>query len=233
MACLTLLVGTFAGGGFAAYRQFMRSGAIEVREVEVFGAEHVGSELAGYLRLGKNTPLSAIDTGVVEERLAKHPWVKSAKLEKHYPHKLVVRIEERRPVLLHLADKLYLVDAEGGWIKPLAAGELFDLPVATNVSAEPATAATARLRALAGFVGYWDTPASPLRLGEVRYVSPAEVVVYAAASGTRLHLPLDPGRWPAARERLARVLAEAKKMNLELRSIDLLYPDRAVAERKS
>ena len=233
MACLTLLVGSFLGGGFFAYRQLMRSGSIDVREVQVFGAAHVGSELADYLRLGKKTPLSAIDAAVVEARLAKHPWVKRAKLEKHYPHKLVVRIEERTPALLHLADKLYIVDADGDWIKPLADGENFDLPVVTGVIAEPATAATSRLQRLAAFIGYWDAATSPVHVGEVRYVSDAEVIVYTTGNRAQLHLPLDAGRWPLLRERLERVLSEAKKMNLELRSIDLLYPDRAVAERKT
>jgi cell division protein FtsQ len=233
MACLTVLVGAFAGGGFFAYGRFMRSGAIAVREVSVFGSTHVGSELADYLRLGKSTPLSAVDAALIEARLAKHPWVKRAVLEKHYPHKLVVRIEERRPALLHLADKLYLVDTDGAWIKTVAAGDGYDLPVATNVAVTPVTVATERLRALAGFVGYWDAATSPVRVGEVRFVSADEVAVYTLAGGTLLRLPLSAARWPVARERLVRVLEQAKKMNLELRSIDLLYPDRAVAVRKT
>lgn len=232
MACLTLLVGGSLGGLWFGYRSVMRSGAIDVREVSVSGAAQVGPELADYLRLGKRTPLSSIDAEQLARRLERHPWVKSAEVEKSYPHKLVLNLVEREPALLHLAGKLYLVDREGVWIKAVQPGDAFDLPVVTGVAAAPATAATAKLRRLADFAAYWDAATSPVRIGELRYVNDSEVLVYTLGEATAIALPLDPEKWAPARDRLGQVMREARKMGLRMKSLDMQYPDRAIAQTK-
>lgn len=232
MACLTVLVGGSLGGLWFAYRSVMRSGAIDVREVAVTGAKHVGPELADYLRLGKRTPLSGIDADQLARRLERHPWVKAAAVEKRYPHKLVLNLVEREPALLHLAGKLYLVDREGAWIKVAAPEDGFDLPVVTGVPLEPVTAATRKLRRLAEFAAYWDAATSPVRIGELRYVNDSEVLVYTLGEATAVSLPLDPAQWAPVRERLGQVMREARKLGLRMKTLDMLYPDRAIAQTK-
>jgi cell division septal protein FtsQ len=233
MACLSLLVGGFAGGGWFIHKQILKSGALDVTEVAVFGAKRVGDELAAYLQLRPRMPLSEVDTERIEARLARHPWVKAAAVNKDYPHKLVVRLEEREPFLYHLASgAFYVVDREGVWIKEYDEADGFDLPVVTNIAVEPVTAATAALRRVADFITYWDAVSSPVRVGEVHYVNESEVIVYTLSEGPSLHLSLDADQWPALRDRLVRVLEEAKRMGVELRRVDLLYPDRAIALRK-
>ncbi len=231
--CLTVIVGALSGGIWFTWRQVLESGAIDLREIEVFGARRVGSELGQYLQLGHGTPLSRIDTDVVRMRLEKHPWVRSAEVEKHFPHRLTLRIVEREPALLHLTRRLYVVDTEGVWVKAWEPDDAIDLPVVTGVQPVPVTEATGVLRDLASFVEYWDAPTSPVRVGEVHYAGAGEVWVYPMDHGPLLHLPLDAGLWPQARARLGRVLEEARRIGLELQVIDLLYPDRAVARRKT
>lgn len=231
--CLTLLATTFFSGSWFAYERVMASGYLNVREVAVLGARRVGPELADYLQLGMKTPLSRIEPVKIEGRLQKHPWIRTSRVEKDYPGKLVIHIEERDPALFHLASKLFVVDMDGAWIKPYDAADGLDLPVATGVNALPVTAATENLRKLAHFVRYWDQESSPVQIGEVHFLNADEVVVYTLAAGPVLHLPLSQEKWPLAKERLARVLIEAKRIGVQLLSIDLLYPDRAVAQRKT
>ena len=127
---------------------------------------------------------------------------------------------------------MYLVDREGVWIKIVTPTDDFDLPVVTGVAVEPATAATAKLHRLADFAAYWDAATSPVRIGELRYVSDSEVLVYTLGEATAVSLPLDPAQWAPARERLGMVMREARKMGLRMKSIDMLYPDRAIAQTK-
>ncbi len=230
-SCLTLVIAAVAGGCWFAYRQLLASGAIELREIAVHGARRVGSELNQYLQLRPGMPLSWIDEDVVEARIAKHPWVKDVEVERKYPHGLHIRLTEREPALLHLADALYVVDRDGVWVEP--AGAEVDLPVVTGISPKPATQATERLRALARFAGYWDGATSPVRIGELHFVSDNEVVLYPVGKGMRIHLPLAPEAWPMARERLQRVLREAGRLGVSLNVVDLLFPDRVVARRKT
>ena len=99
-ACLTVVLGTFAGSLSFMYHRLIRSGALDVREVEVRGAHRVGPELADYLQLRDKMPLSAVDTRLLSERLRRHSWIKNAVVKKSYPHKLIIELQERRPALL-------------------------------------------------------------------------------------------------------------------------------------
>lgn len=230
--CLTLLVAALGSGGWVGYRSLMVSGLLDVKDIDVYGANRVGPELGAYLQLPERASMLEVDTERLTQRLEKHPWIKNAHVRKRYPNGLALTLEERTPALLHLTRNLYVADTDGVWIKQLDGDEVFDLPVVTGLSPRPVTTAVDTLRSLAAFVQYWEEPAGPVRIGEIHYVGIDAVWVYPMGEGPRFHLPLDPARWDQARARLIRVMNEARSLGLELKVVDLLYPDRVIAQRK-
>ncbi len=80
-----------------------------------------------------NLPRLSLDW--VDDRLKKNPWVKSTDLHKDLPHRLVVRVLEKREVaLLRDGEDYSYVDENGQVITPFAAHEAaeVDLPLFTR-----------------------------------------------------------------------------------------------------
>jgi cell division septal protein FtsQ len=93
--------------------------------------------------MGRNLlqiPLSALN-----RRLAKHPWLEGASLEKRLPNGLEVRILEKVPVALAQAeDRRYFVDSRGEVITAVQEGEeTSELPVIRGARRAPRDIAAA------------------------------------------------------------------------------------------
>lgn len=95
------------------------SGLFKAAEVEVSGLHRVGRD--GLLALGgldTGANLLAIDLSEVASRLVSEPWVKTVKLERRLPNRLLVEVLERSVVAVVAASRAggpeaVLVDEEG------------------------------------------------------------------------------------------------------------------------
>lgn len=109
----------------------------------LFALERI--EVAGTLRasLGELPPLNGmepagnlltLDIQEVVRRLEAQPGVESASVAKKFPNQLVVRVEERQPVALVVADgELYHVDDTGMIFRKTGPGDTLDLPVISGL----------------------------------------------------------------------------------------------------
>lgn len=101
----------------------IHSGRFALSEVTVTGAgPRVSSawvERAVEPFVGKN--LVQLPLSRVEAQLARNPWIGESEISKELPHRLVVRITERRPaIVLEASGHLYYADAHGKPIAPIA-----------------------------------------------------------------------------------------------------------------
>jgi cell division protein FtsQ len=79
-----------------------------------------------------------------------NPWVKDVRIERNFPHQLIIKIAERVPVALVSQDDLFLVDQEGDLFKKVERQDNIDMPVITGLSlSEPNTQ---RVREILGFL---------------------------------------------------------------------------------
>lgn len=96
-----------------------------LREVAVEGAGRVSERWIRFALaplLGQN--LVRLPLALVEQRLARHPWVAAVTIEKDLPDRLRVALTERRPVaLLEAGSSLVWADASGKAIAPVAPGD--------------------------------------------------------------------------------------------------------------
>jgi cell division protein FtsQ len=134
-----LAVVAFVAGAVWVGRQIVRhvvaSPRFAVRQIEVGVSTHVSSDeirqLAG-VAIGDR--LLAVDPDVVATRVATHPWILAARVQRELPSTLVIDVTERRAVASALLGALYLVDGTGHPFKRATFGEADGLPVITGVT---------------------------------------------------------------------------------------------------
>lgn len=119
------------------YGYVTRAKDLRVRQVQVEGATRLSVEAVLAQAAVENAPnLLALDPEVVEQRLEEDPWIRTARVERKLPDKLVISVTERQPAALLAMGALYLVDARGAVFKRVEPGEHFDFPILTGVRKE-------------------------------------------------------------------------------------------------
>lgn len=84
---------------------------------------------------GVNEPASVWDVApdLVRVRLQSHPWVRRLRVQREFPNRLSIEIEERRPVAIVRLDELNYVDRSGRILGPLRDGDSPDFPLITGL----------------------------------------------------------------------------------------------------
>ncbi len=127
-----LLVGA---AGASVYSWLGRSDIFSVRVVDMNPCEHVsGDEIAGTLKGVAGGNIWSLSKEEIGRRLLSHPYVREVVVRKAFPDKLVLHIEERKPVAMINLDALYYVDEEGTIFKRLTAYDAKDKPILTGFS---------------------------------------------------------------------------------------------------
>lgn len=138
-AILAIVLVTAAGA--AVYSWLGHSRLFSVRDIDMNRCAYVTrDEVSGILSgvpQGNIWSLSSRDIG---RRLLSHPWVRSVSVRKEFPDRLVVRIEERKPLAMINLDALYYVDEQGTIFKRLTAHDLKNFPIVTGFSRADLTA---------------------------------------------------------------------------------------------
>jgi cell division protein FtsQ len=84
---------------------------------------------------GVSEPASVWDAApdLVRVRLQSHPWVRHVRVQREFPHRLSIEIEERRPVAIVRLDELNYVDRSGRILGPLRDGDSPDFPLISGL----------------------------------------------------------------------------------------------------
>ena len=110
-------------------------GLPKVGEIEVVGARTVDpEEVVERCGVRPGDRLYKLDIKEVVERVKGIPWVRDVEVHRSLFGKLVLKIEERKPVALLVAGRLFPVDADGVVLSPLKVPP--DLPLITGVPEE-------------------------------------------------------------------------------------------------
>ncbi len=121
--------GVFLGGGELMKSDFFRLEKIGIENNGRLSREGLLS--VGEVQIGMNLfEVSPAEVGLRIERL---PWVRSAVVERNFPHDLRIRIEERTPEAIVKLDHFYYVDRYGELFKVLEAGDSLDFPVISGI----------------------------------------------------------------------------------------------------
>jgi cell division protein FtsQ len=125
-----------ASAGDAALNASAEAG-LNLQTVEVRGrGETKQADILGALRAVRGAPLLGLDIDAMRERLAALPWIVSAEVERRYPDRLLVTVNEAEPMALWQRNqKLYLVSRVGKVIETADLGKYSRLLVIVGDSA--------------------------------------------------------------------------------------------------
>lgn len=125
---VVLLVG--AGLGiWEGYRRFTRMPYFRVAEIHVEGNLQVTTdEVVKSLRITPGTSLLEVDLATLSERVMKNPWIKEASVRRRLPLALTIHVVERVPEAVFIADRRYLLSADGVILTELDSEDLPALP---------------------------------------------------------------------------------------------------------
>ena len=91
-------------------------------------------ELMDMCGLNANQNLLSLSLNKLKKKMEKHPWIRSVKLERHFPHTLMVDVEREVPTALALTDRFYYVNRWGEIFKKVSGSDDIDFPVITGLS---------------------------------------------------------------------------------------------------
>ncbi|MBP2674733.1 MAG: Cell division protein FtsQ [Deltaproteobacteria bacterium] len=118
-----------------AYSWLTRSPMFSVRSIEMNPCANVTrEEVWSIVRGGGKRNIWTVPVDEVSRRLASHPWIRSVSVRKAFPDRLVVRIEEHRPVAMVNLDALWYVNGDGKLFKRITAYDPKNLPIVTGFS---------------------------------------------------------------------------------------------------
>jgi hypothetical protein len=128
---LVVALGLGAGlGMWEGYRRFVRLPYFRIAEIRVEGNLQVASEdVVASLGLAPDASLLEVDLKALSRRAMQNPWIKEASLSRRLPLSLTVQVVERLPEAVFIADRRYLLSADGVILAELEGDDLPTLPV--------------------------------------------------------------------------------------------------------
>jgi cell division septal protein FtsQ len=116
-------------GVWEGYRRFLRMPYFRVAEIRVEGNLQVATaEVAESLGVTTDTSLLEVDLAALSRRVMKNPWIKEAWVRRRLPVTLTIHVVERVPEAVFIADRRYLLSADGVILSELDSEDLPTLP---------------------------------------------------------------------------------------------------------
>jgi len=171
-----------------------------------------------------------IESSTIRKNIERHPWIKSVRLKKKFPHTLYIKAENEEAVAIVALKIMSFMDKEGIIFKDVESNDSVDFPVVTGLSQGDAKNG-AKLKGVASLLNAIHLCASPLlikNLSEIHVEEGGAFIVYFK----KLPFKVLFGRDDFERKigSLIDIISHLRttyRLN-QARSIDLDYSDRAV-----
>ncbi len=120
--------------GGNAYRYVMDKNRLTVETIDVEGnVVLTPEEIVRLAGLRRNQPILALDLAALDRKIEEHPRIASAVVERHLPHRVLVKVTERVPVgLVQESGVLKGIDATGTVIPLIPSREEVKAPILTG-----------------------------------------------------------------------------------------------------
>ncbi|MGH7794738.1 MAG: cell division protein FtsQ/DivIB [Candidatus Binatia bacterium] len=215
----------------ASLREFvLESPYFSVREIQVRGGDKVsGNEIVAIAGLRRGMSIWSIDLASIEEKIAKHPWVRRVYVRREFPRRVVIDVEERTPRAIVALRTLYYVDSDGVLFKEVGPGEEVKFPLLTGLRAEQLTAPDSSTRKrIQDAIRLSEMMVQRSHsLSEIHFAKSDRLVVYTTTHPIALHMGW--GNWAEKLNRMERLLALWRGNEERLGSLDMSFRDQVVA----
>jgi cell division protein FtsQ len=229
--------GTAAAAGIAlwtgqeVYRWATTAPLFQIKELVVTNessrADHLAPDrirAVSGLTLGENIFQAKLWQARI--RLGEDPWIRSATLTREFPHRVQIRVEQRRAIAYVDLSGLYVIDDRGQIFKRASWEDQLDLPIVTGLSRKDFIAGKTEVReqiesALSlivtppGMMVPWD----PKELSEVHFDEDLGVTLELGELPTAVELGFPP--FEDKLDRLRRARGELQRRQLQAEALYL------------
>ncbi len=132
-----LLLSFFLFAGHRTYVHLLGDPFFRVREVEIQGNGKVSKEtLLSLITIDGMPNLFTLRLREVARRLESHPWMDHVKVRKVFPDKVLIQVEERKPIAILQMEDLYYIDTKGVIFSPVGERDEYNYPFLTGLTRE-------------------------------------------------------------------------------------------------
>lgn len=119
------------------YDYMLTSPYIRLERIVVTGVDTaLKNEILERSELGPDSSLLGIDLGKLKSTLEQEPWIQSVRLEKQFPHTLMIHAVKQEPWAIAAMGDLYYVNRSGEIFVEAGRGEKLDFPIITGLREE-------------------------------------------------------------------------------------------------
>jgi len=130
-----LLLSFFLFIGHWVYVHLLSDSYFRVREVEVEGGRKIPKETLLSLTAMEGMPnLFSVKLKEVVKRLESHPWIEQVRVRKVFPYKIVIQVEEKRPMAIIQLEELYYIDTRGEIFTRVGDRDEYNYPYVTGLT---------------------------------------------------------------------------------------------------
>ncbi len=136
LSCLLGLLAVLSFLFLSVYQYLLTSPHIRLEQVVIEGVDkELKPELARMAQLSTETSLLAIRLNDVKKKMEKHPWIQSIRVERRFPHTLVIQAKKEEPrAIVVLNGRLHYMNLSGKiFVKADEKGAV-DFPLITGIS---------------------------------------------------------------------------------------------------
>jgi cell division protein FtsQ len=164
------------------YYYLLSSPYMKLKQVDMEGVDRkIRQELIETCNLNSDLSLLELNLNELRDKMEAHPWIRSAKLIRRFPHTLIVQAEKESPSALVLLEKLSYMNRWGEIFTQVKELEDMDFPIITGVSEKDPKAlkeklemASLILKALEPEKGLWSSN----RLSEIHVNRDGRLSIY-------------------------------------------------------
>jgi len=134
ISLLFAVIGIISISFLYMYHYLLKSPYMRLEEVDMRGADvKIKNELIEMYSLNDKRSMVALHLNELKQKMEKHPWVRSVKLERKFPNTLIVQVEKEIPLALAVRDKVFYMNKWGETFKEVDKSEEMDFPVITGL----------------------------------------------------------------------------------------------------
>ncbi len=236
LALQLLVLSFFLFVGHWVYGHLLEDPYFRVREIDVEGGRRISKETLLSLTVIEGMPnLFSVKLKDVIKRLEAHPWIARVRVGKVFPNKIVIQIEERKPMAIIQLEELYYIDTKGEIFSPVGESDEYNYPYLTGVTRrflekEPVEAKRLIAKALEILRIAGQEKIAPLEeISEIHMEKAFGILCFTKIGGVKVKMG-----WEDFGEKLAKlslIWADLRKRGVSADSIDCSDLNRMVVKK--
>jgi cell division protein FtsQ len=234
---ILIFVGLFFVG-HQWYAVFLEDAFFQVKEVEVKGCRKISEKTILSLAKIEGMPnLFNLPLKEISDRVEAHPWVEHVRVRKVFPNRVLIHIEERKPMAILQLEEPFYIDSKGVIFSRVGDQDGYDFPFLTGLNRqafdkEPGVAKPLIAKALEFLKIVDQEMASPLKeVSEIRMERVFGIRCFTKSGGVEVRMGWD--QYEEKLRRLSLIWSDLQKKGISPGSIDCSDLRRMVVKKIS